>query len=119
MVKSQLTKNKGFTLIEILVALVIVAIAFFAIFLTASRSVRQFDIIQQKNYAEWVANNIMNEALLNMIAIPSSGQQQVFNSNFQWQIADEKTQFHQIKALTVTVSNHQTTLFQLTSYTHE
>ncbi len=51
------THHKGFTLIEVLVALALVAIAFAAIMRSMAQSIDTTMVLRDKSYALWVAQN--------------------------------------------------------------
>jgi general secretion pathway protein I len=67
--------NRGFTLIEVLVALVIVAVGMSAMMGALSSSARTVVYLQDKNFAEWVAlNQITNTRLqLGQGQLPATG----------------------------------------------
>ncbi len=49
--------NRGFTLIEVLVALAVIAIGLLAVLSVAARGTRVSAELQQRNFASWVAQN--------------------------------------------------------------
>ncbi len=55
---------RGFTLIEVLVALTIVAFGLAALFTTVNQSVRTSTYLREKTLAEWIALNKITEARL-------------------------------------------------------
>ncbi|MDH5326753.1 MAG: type II secretion system minor pseudopilin GspI [Gammaproteobacteria bacterium] len=58
---SQQRRSKGFTLVEVLIALTIIAVALAAIITTVSATVRNYGFLQEKTFAHWVAMNKMAE----------------------------------------------------------
>ncbi len=57
-------KTRGFTLIEVLVALAVVAFGLAALFTTVNQTVRNADYMREKTFATWIALNRITEARL-------------------------------------------------------
>ena len=55
------TCESGFTLVEVLVALVIIAVALAAIIGTVSATISNYSHLQEKTFAHWVAMNKLTE----------------------------------------------------------
>ena len=53
--------NRGFTLLEVMIALAIFAIVSGALIKNATQTVKQTNLIQDRTLAYWVAENQMNE----------------------------------------------------------
>lgn len=65
-------KQSGFTLIEVLVALVIVAVALLAILKATSMAIKNSDYLEQKTCALWVAYDAISSIQLGLQSLPSS-----------------------------------------------
>lgn len=52
---------RGFTLLEVLIAMVIIGIALLALSSTGSKQVRQLSELQEQTLAHWVAQNVITE----------------------------------------------------------
>ncbi len=78
-------KQQGFTLIEVLIALVIVAIALFAVVMSIHRSVRDFNYVNNKTLAHWVSLNVANEEKLGLIEGDNSGESTMLEAKWNWQ----------------------------------
>ena len=59
-------RTRGFTLVEVLVALVIVAMALAALMITVSSTARTSGYLRDKTVAQWIALNRLTEVRLNL-----------------------------------------------------
>jgi len=59
-------KHRGFTLVEVLVALIIVAIGLAALMITVSSTARTSGTLRDKTLAQWMALNRLSEVRLNL-----------------------------------------------------
>lgn len=66
--------SKGFTLIEVMIALAVIAIAMGAIVATSSQFTRTADYLRQKTFASWVGENAYAQ-IADHDPWPSTGQQ--------------------------------------------
>ncbi|MBZ0224348.1 MAG: type II secretion system minor pseudopilin GspI [Dokdonella sp.] len=55
-------RDAGFTLIEVLIALVVVAVALLALSRAASVQISNFDALRERTLAGWVAANVLADA---------------------------------------------------------
>jgi general secretion pathway protein I len=62
----------GFTLIEVLIALAVVALALLGLTRVAALQVRDFDALRERTLAGWVAANVLEETRL-AATMPSTG----------------------------------------------
>jgi general secretion pathway protein I len=65
-------RARGFTLLEVLIALAVVALAMLALTRAATVQVRDFDMLRERTLAGWVAANVLTETRLGT-ALPSTG----------------------------------------------
>ena len=70
-------KNSGFTLIEVMIALAIVAISLGSAIAITSQDIMRADSMQHRAYANWIAQNKLTEARINNIK-PNVGIQDGF-----------------------------------------
>lgn len=83
----QSQRQRGFTLIEVLIAMAIVGIAMTAIIKATGQTIRSSTYLQQKTIALWVAQNILNSARVGLIKLPlgeDASKQSVVMLNQQW-----------------------------------
>jgi general secretion pathway protein I len=65
-------RARAFTLIEVLVALAVVALALLGLTRTAALQVSDFDALRERTLAGWVAANVLTETRL-ASSLPSTG----------------------------------------------
>ena len=77
--------NKGFTLIEVMVALGVTVIALSAIIATISQMIMTSNLMQQKTFASWIAQNYITELRLKNES-PKIGSKNgtIFYANSEW-----------------------------------
>lgn len=64
--------HRGFTLIEVLIALAILSIALTAIIQSTSQHIRDTTYIQNKTIANWVGTQVMNELRTGILKFPQT-----------------------------------------------
>lgn len=94
MIVSNATKKNGFTLIEVLIALMIIAIALAAVIRSMHQSILVTDKVKTDMAAHWVAMNALSEIQLGMIRVPVPGnpvvgKTQMFGEKWQWSAKEE------------------------------
>lgn len=82
-------KSNGFTLIEVLIALMIIAIALSAVIRAMNQSIRVIDKVKTAMATHWVAMNALSEIQLGMIRMPAvddpvHGKAQMFGQTWEW-----------------------------------
>ncbi|VAX06771.1 hypothetical protein MNBD_GAMMA26-1242 [hydrothermal vent metagenome] len=77
---------RGFTLLEVLIAMVVIGIALLALASTGSKQVNQLQQLQQQTLAHWVAQNVITEFRLAGIHPPgeTSGVEKMGQQNWYW-----------------------------------
>ena len=101
-------KTCGFTLIEVLIALVILSIALTAIIKATSQNIRDTTYIQTKMAAHYVALDVINTARAGLINLPDAGSQvendtEMLNQEWHWQLVMKETANQNIKEIRVSV----------------
>ena len=79
---------RGFTLLEVLIALAVFAVTAIALLSQSSQSVSQSVYLEEKAYALWIAENAMTELRLKP-EWPSLGEQRDYRSQFgrEWDVS--------------------------------
>lgn len=85
---------RGFTLIEVLIAVIVLSIALLAITRNAGLVVHETSELQQRTIAHWVAMDIMAQAQLGLISVNNAGDSQngtetQLNHDWDWQLTSE------------------------------
>lgn len=83
-------KQQGFTLLELMIALVIFAVAAVTALKHSSQSTQQQQVLEQKTLALWLAENALAELrLTNPWPNTGSSTKAVTSANREWQITTE------------------------------
>ena len=97
----------GFTLLEVLVALAVLAIAMGAVIGATTQSVNTVGVLRDRTFASWVALNKVNELLLAPTAWPDEGSRkgetELANRVWRWEARFDKTDDPDMRRLEVTV----------------
>lgn len=99
-------RSNGFTLIEVLIALVVVAIALLALMRAASVQVASFDALRERTLAGWVAANVLTDTRLATPFPPigrSDGQVSLADRAWRWERAVEATPNDAVRRIRIRV----------------
>ncbi|MDN3653000.1 type II secretion system minor pseudopilin GspI [Thalassotalea ponticola] len=110
-------KAKGFTLIEVLIALTVFALAGTAVLSIASTSVNGTARIEAQTLATWVAANQLVETNLQAQWPPTkkTGRAEMAGHEWHWQRIVEATEDKNMRAVTVEVRLEQSDKYPLAS----
>ncbi len=114
--------RRGFTLLELLVALVIFATAGVAIIQASSNHVRSIWQLEELTVASYIANNQLQLALLDSRWPPrelEQGEVSMANRNWTWQIRATTVPDADLRELSVSVSlveQPEVVIYQLKTY---
>lgn|SRR3990167_6015158 len=104
-------QSNGFTLIEVLLALTIVAIAFTALLKASSQDILGSARIKDKTISHWVAVQGITLIQLGLLNSPNhqdlSEVTTLFNQVWYWHASLKPTPIQSIQQITVTVSKNQ------------
>lgn len=103
------SNNKGFTLIEVLIALMILAIALTAVILASQNSIRNANHIKDKLAAHWVAMNVISRMQVGRLASPtngnlSRGEAHMLGKTFEWMAGVDQKNNGYYKRIYINVS---------------
>jgi general secretion pathway protein I len=99
--------SAGFTLLEVLIALLVLALALVAMVRTAAVEVRDFDDLRERTLAGWLAQEILAET---RIASPlpnpgrSNGQRRFGGRDWRWELRVQGTAVPSIRRLDISIS---------------
>ncbi|MCU0806913.1 MAG: type II secretion system minor pseudopilin GspI [Candidatus Contendobacter sp.] len=100
-------RQPGFTLLEVLVALAVLAIAMGAIIGAATQSINTVATLRDQTFASWIALNQVNALLLESKPWPeegsSKGNAELANRTWRWEARFFKTEDPDLRRLEVTV----------------
>ncbi len=85
------TKHNGFTLLEVMVALMIIAIVLFSLLRITALQANHLQYLEQKNIAQWVALDTVARIKAGLIPLSNSagslqGEVTQLNQNWYWQV---------------------------------
>ncbi|MGQ0800532.1 MAG: type II secretion system minor pseudopilin GspI [Pseudomarimonas sp.] len=99
-------KTRGFTLLEVLIAVLILSLALVALVRTTALEARALVQVREATLAQWVASNVLAEARLNE-GVPASGRRdgssEMGGRRWRWLLESTQTQEPSIKRLDVSV----------------
>lgn len=117
-----MSNEKGFTLVEVLIALLILSIALMAVIRTTSQYIYQTSYLQNKMIATWVGEEKLNEILAGVSKLPEAPNEiseavTMLEKNFTVKSHLEETPNPHIKKINVDVLSAQSKrLVELVSY---
>ncbi|HDX9864072.1 type II secretion system minor pseudopilin GspI [Escherichia coli] len=100
----------GFTLLEVMIALVIFALAVMAVLQIASGTLSNQQVLEEKTVAGWVAEN--QTALLYLMtreqrAVGHQGESDMAGNRWYWRTIPQKTDNTLLQAVDIEVSRHE------------
>ena len=118
------TQQGGFTLLEVMVAMFIFAVAGAAIIKTTSEHINSLSQLEEMTFATWVANNQLMRASLSAEKTwpPKKNQRgsvEMMDRTWYWQQDVENTNDEDLKALIITVgldSEYEGSVTSVTTY---
>ncbi|MBM0105570.1 type II secretion system minor pseudopilin GspI [Steroidobacter sp. S1-65] len=99
-------RKKGFTLIEVLVALVVVGLGMLAVIQTVSQTANNSSYMREKTIAHWIAMNQLTQVRLQPSAPPidkSSDEVEMAGRDWRWTMVVTQTPVESIRRIEVRV----------------
>ena len=99
--------NGGFTLLEVLIALLVLALALLALTRTAAVQVQSFTELRERTLAGWLAQEILAETrIANPLPDPgrNNGQRRFAGRDWRWEVRVQATAVPSIRRLDVSVA---------------
>ena len=99
-------RARGFTLLEVLIALAVVALALLALTRTAGGQVSNFDALRERTLAGWVAANVLSETRIATPLPPTGrrdGRLRFANRDWRWTLEVKTTDDPAMRRLDVLV----------------
>ena len=100
---------QGFSLLEVLLALAIIAIAFTALLKASAQSLSNTARLKDTTLRHWVGLQAVASAQLGILPIHIDGQETahttLLNTHWYWRVKLSKTPIHDMEQLTFTFSN--------------
>lgn len=113
---------RGFTLLEVLIAVAVLALALIALTRTAANQADTFAQLREHTFAQWLAQNVIAETRL---AHPfpdtgrSDGSRRLGGRDWRWELTVQPTEVPTVRRLEVRIylaSDRSTALAQLTGF---
>ena len=105
-IRTRRSGSRGFTLVEVLVALLLVALALAALVRTAGTEARNLATLREATLAQWVASNVIAEARLQRV-LPevgrSQGQADMGGMPWRWTMVVQGTDLPEVRRMDVQV----------------
>lgn len=115
-------KCKGFTLLEVLIGLLVLSLALFALSRTAAIQVSNFDALRERTLAGWLAADVLERTRLTTPFPPdgkSDGERRFGGRDWHWQLIVQDTPVPSLRRLDVRVylrSDRSTPMATLTGF---
>lgn len=100
--------SRGLTLIEVLIALAIAAIALTAVIKATSQNIRSSGYLETKTQAMWAGQEVLAEARAGVLKLPGlsdklDGKTRILSRDWYWQASEEETPNKRINKVVVKV----------------
>ena len=103
-----MTRSRGFTLIEVMVALTIVAFSLTAVAASMSQMIDAANVMRERTYASWIAQNKIAELRLENTrpeVSTSSGEVEYANTTWAWRAVISETGIENFMRVDVSITH--------------
>lgn len=104
-------KTKGFTLIEVLLALAVIAISLTALLKASAQNIRNTERLKNKIISHWVAMQGLAAIQLGLIDFKNQAEltevTEIANQRWYWRVKRTPSPFSHVDQITLTVSKKQ------------
>lgn len=104
-------KNSGFTLVEVLLALAVIAIALTALLKATAQNIENTHRIKEKSITHWIAMQGVTMIQLNLVQINQSQESTqvttIFGQKWYWRAKTINTPLKTIQKISISVSTKQ------------
>lgn len=111
-----ITQKAGFTLIEVLLALAIIAIALTALLKVTAQNIENTHRIKEKTISHWVAMQGVSMIQLNLIQVNQSQESTqattMLGERWYWRAKISSTPLKKVQQITISVSTNQSGPFR-------
>jgi general secretion pathway protein I len=111
-------RQKGMTLLEVLVALVIFSVGCMAVVRTAGQQIRHLTVLEEKMVAGWVADNQLSLLSLGKLSATETwqqGVQEMAGRQWHWRYRGQQTTENGLYAVDIEISDSGTFSYPLVS----
>lgn len=111
-------KKHGFTLLEVLVALVVVSVAFAAVMNALNSNARTIIHLRESSAANWVASNVLTQVELGIVTNQTAGFEVQLGQRYYWELVYENTPNQSVRNVKVAIKLRQqgSPILSLTGY---
>jgi len=119
------TAQHGLTLIEVMVAVAVLAFALSALVKMTGETVNTLSYLERKTFAQWVVSNQLNEREAQSIwpsAGVETGKEEMGGEVWYWQVTTSNTESEDLRRLQVDVMQNvedDEAVYTLTAFTHK
>ncbi len=104
-------KSKGFTLIEVLLALAIIAIALTALLKATAQNVSNTQRIKEKSISHWIAMQGVAMVQTDIVQVPANQEitkvTSMLGQRWYWRVKLSPTPIKSVQQITITLSKNQ------------